>query len=196
MAYYYEPYIYPQHAAIHHHAGSDPYSPAAIDYYPAARSTQVVHSTPWGSYAEYVHEIFQQRVYDSDWYLRRGRTSIDPTGAHNTIQEVLRELRARVNSFRFPNHLDFQRSSASGQVPQLADTKRNSALNEHYKKLEELLKQLQDVKARGDGTVRRAKADAIARVKGELEELKSKKAVIWRNAQADGRPRKRFWAIW
>ncbi|CAE6477147.1 unnamed protein product [Rhizoctonia solani] len=196
MAYYYQPYVYPQHATIQHYAGGDPYGSAALDYYPAAPPVQVVSLAPWGSYAEYVHEVFQRRAYDSDWYLRQSRTRVDPTEAHNAIQEVLREVQARVNSFHYPDHLDFQQYSANGLVPQLADTKRNSAVNEHHRKLEELLKQLQDVKARGDGTVKRAKADAIARVKEELEELKRKKAAIWYNSQADGRPRKHFWAIW
>ena len=101
--------------------------------------------------------------------------------AHNTIQEVLGELQARVNAFRFPDHLDFQQLSEDGQVPQLADTKRNSAVNEQYQKLEELLGRLQDVRTQGDGAVRRAKVDAIAQVKEELKEMKRRKAIIWYN---------------
>ncbi|KEP53710.1 putative BAG domain protein [Rhizoctonia solani 123E] len=184
------------YATIHHYAGSDPYSPTVMDYYPAAAPPmQVVSLAPWGSYAEYVHGLFQQRACDSDWYLRQ-RAQVDITSAHNIIQEVLGELRTCVNAFCFPDRLDFQQLSEDGQVPQLADTKRNSAVNEHYQNLEELLERLQDVRTRGDGAVRRAKADAIAQVKGELEEMKRKKAVIWYNTQADGNPRKRFWAIW
>ncbi|KAH7344082.1 hypothetical protein B0J17DRAFT_714221 [Rhizoctonia solani] len=196
MAYYYQPHIYPQFTTIQRYAGTDPYSPTAMDYYPAAPPMQVVPLAPWGSYAEYVHDLFQQQAYDSNWYLRQARLQFDPTEAHNTIQEVLEELQARVNAFRFPDHLDFQQSLADGQVPQLADTKRNSVVNEHHKKLEELLKKIQNVKAQGDGAVRRAKTDAIMQIKGELGELKRKKAVVWHNTQDDGRARKRFWAIW
>ncbi|CAE6428786.1 unnamed protein product [Rhizoctonia solani] len=192
MAYYYQPL---QYATIHHYAGSNPYSPTVMDYYPAAPPMQVVSLAPWGSYAEYVHDLFQRRTCDSDWYHRQ-RAQVDLTSAHNIIQEVLADLQARVNAFRFPDHLDFQQLSEDGQVPQLADTKRNSAVNEHYQNLEELLGRLQDVRTRGDGAVSRAKADAIAQVRGELEEMKRKKAVIWYNAQAGGKPRKRFWAIW
>ncbi|KDN35700.1 hypothetical protein RSAG8_11379, partial [Rhizoctonia solani AG-8 WAC10335] len=195
MAYHHQPYLYPRHTAIHHYAGGDPYSPNVIDYYPAAPPMQVIPLAPWGSYAEYVHDLFQRRAYDSDWYLRQ-RTQVNPTAAHNTIQELLGELQARVNAFRFPDYLDFQQSSVDGQVPQLADTKRNLAVNEHYQELEEFLKRLQDVRARGDEAVRRAKADAIAQVKDELEEMKRKKAVTWYNTHANGQPRKRFWAIW
>ncbi|CAE6445718.1 unnamed protein product [Rhizoctonia solani] len=196
MAYYYQPHIYPQFAAIQHYAGTNPYGLTVMDYYPAAPPMQVVPFAPWGSYAGYVHDLFQQGAYDSDRYLHQAGHQVDPTEAHNTIQEVLGELQARVNAFRFPDHLDFQQSLADGQVPQLADTKRNSTVNEHYKELEELLRKIQNVKARGDGSVRRAKIDATTQIKGELEELKRKKAVVWHNAQTDGRAHKRFWAIW
>ncbi|CAE6473685.1 unnamed protein product [Rhizoctonia solani] len=192
---YHQPYVYPQHAAVHHYAGGDPYSMTVMDYYLTTPPMQVITLAPWGSYAEYVHDLFQRRAYDSDWYLRQ-RAQIDTTAAHNTIEEVLGELQFCVGAFRFPDRLDFQQSSGDGQIPQLADTKRNSAVNEHYRKLEELLKRLQDVRARGDTEVRRAKTDAITQVNEELEEMKRKKAIIWYNVQADGRPRKRFWAVW
>jgi hypothetical protein len=94
---------------------------------------------------------------------------------------VLQELHAHVSAFNFPGHLDFEESLGDGQIPKLADTKRNSAVNEHKHKLDALLKTLQGVKPRGDGAVKKAKADAIERVKAELEELKRKKAVIWYN---------------
>ncbi|CUA77914.1 hypothetical protein RSOLAG22IIIB_06867 [Rhizoctonia solani] len=163
-----------------------------MDHYPVAPPMQVISMAPW-SYAEYVHDLFQRRAYDSNWYLRQG-TQVDPIAAHNTIQEVLGELQSQLNTFHFPDHLDFQQSSVDGQIPQLADTKRNAAVNEHYQKLEELLKRLQDVRTRGDGALRRAKSDAIERVQEELEEMKRKKAVVWYNT--DGQPRKRFWTIW
>ncbi|KAJ1308355.1 hypothetical protein OPQ81_004064 [Rhizoctonia solani] len=135
MAYSYRPPIYPQYPATHHPTGRNLYGPAAMDYYPAAPPMQVISLAPWASYAEYVHGLSQRQAYNSDWHLRRARPRVDPIEAHNTIQEVLRELQARVNAFRFPDHLDFQQSSAHGEIPQLADTKRNFNINEHYKKL-------------------------------------------------------------
>ncbi|CAE6399544.1 unnamed protein product [Rhizoctonia solani] len=192
MAYYYQPYVYSQHPTIRAYDGGNPYSTTVMDYYPVAPPMQVISMGPW-SYAEYVHDLFQRRAYDSNWYLRQG-TQVDPIAAHNTIQEVLGELQSQLNTFHFPDHLDFQQSSVDGQIPQLADTKRNAAVNEHYQKLEELLKRLQDVRTRGDGALRRAKSDAIERVQEELEEMKRKKAVVWYNT--DGQPRKRFWTIW
>ncbi|CAE6366340.1 unnamed protein product [Rhizoctonia solani] len=181
---------------MHQYAGSNPYGLTAIDYYPAAPPMQVVPLAPWGSYAEYVHGMFQRRAYDSEWNLRQSHSQADPTEAHNAIQEVLWELESRVDAFHFPNYLDFQQVPSDGQIPQLADTKRNMAVNEHHKKLQELLSKLWGVKTRGDEAVRRSKADAIAQVEEELEELKRQKAVVWYNAQADGQPRRPFWATW
>jgi hypothetical protein len=106
---------------------------------------------------------------------------VDPTEAHNTIQEVLWELESRVDAFHFPNYLDFLQTPVDGQIPQLADTKRNMAVNEHHNKLEELLSKLRGVKARGDEAVRRLRTDAIAQVEEELEELKRQKALVWYN---------------
>ncbi|CAE6396875.1 unnamed protein product [Rhizoctonia solani] len=157
---------------------------------------QVVSLAPWGSYAEYVHDVFQRRAYDSKWNLHQAHPQVDPTEAHNTIQEVLWELESRVDAFHFPNYLDFLQTPVDGQIPQLADTKRNMAVNEHHNKLEELLSKLRGVKARGDEAVRRLRTDAIAQVEEELEELKRQKALVWYNMQADSQHRRRFWTIW
>ena len=109
------------------------------------------------------------------------RTHFDPTSAHNTIQGVLQELNARVAAFDFPRHLDFQAPPGDGLVPQLADTWRNKPLNDHRQRLEELLNLLSDVRSHGDEGVRRARADAVERVRGELSVLKQKKGAVWYN---------------
>ncbi|KAB5592765.1 hypothetical protein CTheo_3833 [Ceratobasidium theobromae] len=120
-------------------------------------------------------------LYSRTQLIKLADPLIDPTEAHNTIQDVLQELQARVNGFNFPGRLDFEESPGDGQVPKLADTKWNSAVNEHKRKLDALLETLQGVKARGDGAVKKAKADAIRKVKAEVEELKRMKAVVWYN---------------
>ncbi|KAF8743435.1 hypothetical protein RHS02_03198, partial [Rhizoctonia solani] len=182
MAYYYRPYMYSEHPTAHHY-GSKPYgtTATAIDYYPALLPMQVISAAPWGSYAEYVHGMFQRTTHDSEWNLCQTASRTDPTEAHNDIQEALAELESRVDTFHFPGSLDFQQAPANGQVPQLADTKRNTAVNEHYKKLEELSNRLQRIKTKGDEAVRSSKADAIAQVQEELEELERRKMAVWYN---------------
>ncbi|KAF8603444.1 hypothetical protein BDV93DRAFT_544647 [Ceratobasidium sp. AG-I] len=81
----------------------------------------------------------------------------DATAAHMSIQDVL------------PN----------GQIPRLAETRRNAPLKDHRRRLEELLEVLDGIRSYGDEGVRRARADVVEQVEGELHELKRKKAAIW-----------------
>lgn len=103
------------------------------------------------------------------------------TSAHNTIGWVLEDLNDLVKNFQFPSRLDFCEPSNDGQIPRLADTRRNRPLAEHRSSLEYLLDVLDGVRSHGDEGVKAARAKAVERVRNELEELKLKKGAAWKN---------------
>ncbi|QRV87254.1 BAG domain protein [Ceratobasidium sp. AG-Ba] len=120
------------------------------------------------------------------------------TSAHNTIGWVLKDLEDLVKNFKFPSRLDFSEPSSNGQVPRLADTRRNQPLSEHRSSLEYLLDVLNGVPSYRDEGVKVAREKAIARVRKELEEIKLKKATAWKNQlRRDARPLSRvLWYNW
>ncbi|KAF8603464.1 hypothetical protein BDV93DRAFT_544660 [Ceratobasidium sp. AG-I] len=179
-----------------------------VDYYPGVPTYQTV--TYQDAYVPYIPVPYTQQAWDEaeddSWDEDSAvllpsppkRTHFDPTSAHSTIQGVLQELNARVAAFDFPRHLDFQAPPGNGLVPQLADTWRNKPLKDHRQRLEELLNLLSDVRSHGDEGVRRARADAMERVRGELTVLKQKKGAVWYNvAHNEKKPQSRpFWGWW
>ncbi|QRW01394.1 BAG domain protein [Ceratobasidium sp. AG-Ba] len=130
-----------------------------------------------------------QAMYDTSYYFPTYQYSHDPYTAY---------IRAPPPSAPRTVQASPTWKIYNGQVPRLADTRRNQPLSEHRSSLEYLLDVLNGVPSYRDEGVKVAREKAIARVRKELEEIKLKKATAWKNQlRRDARPlSKVLWYNW
>ncbi|QRV72354.1 BAG domain protein [Ceratobasidium sp. AG-Ba] len=130
-----------------------------------------------------------QAMYDTSYYFPTYQYSHDPYAAY---------IRAPPPSAPRTVQASPVSPAGNGQVPRLADTRRNQPLSEHRSSLEYLLDVLNGVPSYRDEGVKVAREKAIARVRKELEEIKLKKATAWKNQlRRDARPlSKVLWYNW